>query len=379
MNILYLLNASVLGGATFSVLTLAEGVKNANHTPIFVIPNNNSSLENILNQRGVKYYIVPLVEFSYPRAITKKQLIGYPLFCLKKIFQYRRNIKTLEAIVESEKIDIIHTNVGPIKEGHTVAKKLKCPHVWHIREYGDLDFNIRYFPCKKWYNRSFNEDYVITITKALKEYHDLGNCERAFVIYNGVRKRNDVYYSRDKKKYFLCASRISEEKGHLDVLRAFSMFHQQFPDYKLVILGDGDKAYISQLKDFVVANSLEESVDFKGYTSNVSDYMKEAQSLVVASPSEGFGRMTAEALFAGCLVIGRDSAGTKEILDQTGGILFKSVEELYKGMIKSVLLSDEEYYTLMLKAQEIAVNLFSEEQYVDKVLKTYSLAVNTHE
>lgn len=379
MNILYLLNASVLGGATFSVLALAEGVKNANHTPIIVIPNNNSSLENILNQRGIKYYIVPLVEFSYPRAITKKQLIGYPLFCLKKILQYRRNIKTLEAIVESEKIDIIHTNVGPIKEGHTVAKKLRCPHVWHIREYGDLDFNIRYFPCKKWYNRSFKEDYVITITKALKEYHDLGSCERAFVIYNGVRKRKDVYYSRDKKKYFLCASRISEEKGHLDVLRAFSMFHQQFPDYKLVILGDGDKAYISQLKDFVVANSLEESVEFKGYTSNVSDFMKEAQSLVVASPSEGFGRMTAEALFAGCLVIGRDSAGTKEILDQTGGILFNSTEELYKGMIKSVLLSDEEYYTLMLKSQEIAVNLFSEEQYVDKVLKTYSLAVSTHE
>lgn len=39
--------------------------------------------------------------------------------------------------------------------------------------------------------------------------------------------------------------------------------------------------------------------------------LKYASALLVASPSEGLGRMTAEAAFAGCMVIGYNAAGTK--------------------------------------------------------------------
>ena len=45
-----------------------------------------------------------------------------------------------------ENPDIIHTNTGVIHEGLKVAKRLKIPHVWHLREYQDKDFNWEAFP-----------------------------------------------------------------------------------------------------------------------------------------------------------------------------------------------------------------------------------------
>lgn len=38
-------------------------------------------------------------------------------------------------------------------------------------------------------------------------------------------------------------------------------------------------------------------------------------ALIVPSPFEAFGLITAEAMFNKCLVIGRDTAGTKEQFD----------------------------------------------------------------
>jgi len=42
--------------------------------------------------------------------------------------------------------------------------------------------------------------------------------------------------------------------------------------------------------------------------------MSRATALIVPSHFEGFGRITAEAMFNGCLVAGYNSAGTREIL-----------------------------------------------------------------
>ena len=116
-------------------------------------------------------------------------------------------------------------------------------------------------------------------------------------------------------------------------------------------------------------------VEFVGHVDNVTDYMKKSRALIVASLSEGFGRMTAEAAFAGCPVIGRNTGGTKEILEATGGFLFNDEEELLSSMIKMAKLPNEEYFSMIVKAQNIAKELYSEESYVEKVYDVYKKAM----
>ena len=99
--------------------------------------------------------------------------------------------------------------------------------------------------------------------------------------------------------------------------------------------------------------------------------MKKAKALIVGSYNEGFGRMTAEAAFAGCLVIGRNSGGTKEILKKTGGYTFVNNDGLINAMKDIELLSDEEYIKKAKHAQKVAQQLYSTEQNVDSIYSFY--------
>jgi glycosyltransferase involved in cell wall biosynthesis len=103
--------------------------------------------------------------------------------------------------------------------------------------------------------------------------------------------------------------------------------------------------------------------------------MREAKALLVCSNSEGFGRMTAEAAFVGCMVIGKNQAGTKEVMDITGGLRFITDDEMLQQMMTVVKMSEEEYHSKVMYAQKCAKTFFSKEQYVDEVLKKYQTII----
>lgn len=209
-------------------------------------------------------------------------------------------------------------------------------------------------------------------------YHHLSEQRNACVIYNGVRKQSETCLHFPKKNYFLCASRISPEKGFSQILRVFAKFQKLNPSYRLVILGFDPHNYSSQLIKQAENYGIKDFIDFEGYKDNVSEYMAYAKALLVASPSEGFGRMTAEASFAGCLVVGKNTAGTKEIMNITGGYPFNTDEEMLTAMNNIVYLTEKEYRTKAIYAQQQAVACFSEENYVDRVYSLYKEVLRTN-
>jgi glycosyltransferase involved in cell wall biosynthesis len=289
----------------------------------------------------------------------------------------KKAIRKIAEIIRTEKVDVVHTNVGPIVCGYEASKKMGIPHVWHIREYGDKDFNIKMFPSKFVFRKKLKNSYVISITHGLINYNKLDNCPNAQVIYNGVRKSNDVKLAGKREDFFLCASRVSPAKGFEQIIRVFSVFHEKYPLYKLRIIGLYDKEYVSKLVKLAKDGNSDDAIFFEGYKDNVSDYMAKAMALLVASPCEGFGRMTAEASFAGCIVVGKNTAGTKEIMDITGGFPFISDEEMLNAMISVCNLTEQEYCERAVIAQRRAISNFLEESYIDKVHSLYKSIVLT--
>lgn len=363
-----------MGGATLSFLTLVDYVKKRGDYPFVVIPDSNSNFVSLLKKRNIPFFIEPLTFFCYPLKEKRnclKRFVDIILF----LFREMQNRAKINKIVENIKPDIIHTNVGPLATGHFVAKKWNIPHIWHIREYGDLDFSLNFFPSKKFFRKLLTQDTVISITENLIQYNHLESYENAFLVYNGVRKKNDICCSFPKSKFFLCASRISPEKGHDDIIKGFAKFHKIHPDYELVILGDGNDIFISNLKELSKKLDCEEAVIFKGYTKNVSGYMQKAMALLVGSHFEGFGRMTAEACFDGCIVIGKNSGGTQEILSQTGGFLYDSQDEMLDLMEKVIAFPEYVYHSIVQKAQQKAQELFSIENYTEKIYSIYTNAL----
>ena len=376
-----------LSGASISFLNLLKGIR-AKGCDILVVAPNFTSRDtqvsyNFVSQLvslSIPYIQIPIlwevradtgvktkIKHLFRKYIFRKE----PRYVRKKAFSK----ELLREIIGDFKPDIVHTNLGVIHIGQEVCMELGIPHVWHLRDYHDLDFHWTPLPSWDAYKKQLKQsDAVITITNDIKKHFDLWNSPNAYTIYNGCFDANDVAMDLPKEKYFFCASRLIETKGHDDVVKAFDLFYQKHPDYQLILAGIGEEKYIFHLKELIKSLSCREAIKLIGHQNDVRPYMRKAKALVVGSFNEGFGRMTAEAAFCGCLVIGRNTGGTKEILDQTGGFPFNnenSVNGIFEKMEQVANLSDNQYQQLAVKAQNKAVDLYSNESYVEQVYAVY--------
>lgn len=373
MNVLFILHTTNMAGSSLSFLNLVKGLKERGVIVMAVGPRQDYGLVDRLKKIGIHYYGISVAESVYPSRGV--------LFLFKCINLLRRkylSYKDILNITRSFSPDIIHTNVGTIHEGYKVSKTLGIPHVWHLREYQDKDFGWRCFPCKSSFISKLKKSFVITISQDIRNYFKLQDYDRAKTIYNGIFEKINLPFSPQKEKFFLCCSRVSREKGHESVIQAFSVFQKKHSDYKLKVLGDGNKDYIKYLKNMSIDYGCSNSIEWLGYQKDVLPYMKKATALIVASRFEGFGRMTAEACFAGCLVIGRKSGGTREILEETGGFLFDDNDGLVSSMQRVCHLSPEQYLEKALFAQQKAQELYSIDNNVGKIYDFYKkiLSIN---
>lgn len=379
MRILYIIHSTIEGGATMSFLTLIKGMVALNITPYIIIPKKeriSALFLDEINRLGINYYKAYLCQSVL---VSPKKLQDYPKYWLKKYTMPTRqwySQKHLTLLIKNIKPDIIHTNTGILHDGFEVARKLNIPHVWHLREYQDLDFKLNIYPSFDSFCQKLKHSYVITITKGIMMHFNLQNYNKAYTIYNGVFSQKDYYYNPNKSNYFLCASRISPEKGIDQVIKAFSILKQKENHYKLLIAGSGDNKYINKLKILTQQLKCEKDIIFLGFINDIKSYMLKAKALIVASHNEGFGRMTAEACFCGCIVIGRNTAGTQEILNETGGFLFNNINELSNAMNAVIHLPIKEYEFIAHLAQNKAIKLYSIENYIDQVYNIYKQIKN---
>jgi len=380
MKVLYIIHSTIMGGATISFLNMIEELKKEKDIiPYVVYPTSseNHQLIDRLKELRINYYSTRVVMSIYPSIKNLKDILLFPLKIAKLFVGKLLSYIQLKSVIVKFSPDIIHTNTGVVHEGATVARKLKIPHCWHIREYQDKDFNWKIFPAKQQFISVLMRDNVITITKDLTKHFQLQNHKNARVIYNGVLYENEKIYIHEKEKYFLCASRISPEKKIEGTIQAFAEFCKTNSDYKLLIAGfcTGNE-YMIELQRLVDNLGLTSRVKFLGYKNKceIAQLMSNACALIVSSQYEAFGRMTAESLIYGCLVIGRNTGGTKEILETTdGGWLYNNQDELTKFMSDIVnLVNTEQYKQKIITAQNMAVSLYSIEQNANAIYSLYN-------
>lgn len=382
MKVLFIHHVTEMHGSSISLFNLLDGLIKRGVEVSLVVPINWTKDQNFYKRAeeiGIKLYPVFLVQTKDDKGWSKRpwHIRTYTREWLSLIRQKRYSYKQICSVIKEVEPDIIHTNVGIIHEGYWAAKRFNIPHVFHIREYQDKDFNWCVLPTKKMFERMLrSSSYVITITDAIKKHFHLSNKNNAETIYNGIYSEKESVFEENKKPYFICASRISPEKGCEDVIIAFSRFHKSNEAYRLVFAGDGPNDYIARLQMLAESLGCGQNIDFIGFVTNVKDFMREATALIVASYNEGFGRMTAEALFQGCLVLGRNTAGTKEIIEKTGGFAFDNNDELASQMQTVAIMSKEEYFSSISIYQSKAVSLFSIENNITQVAGIYSKIVS---
>ena len=129
---------------------------------------------------------------------------------------------------------------------------------------------------------------------------------------------------------FVTLGRLSPEKGHAKLIRAFSEITTEQPGAKLIILGDGPLH--SSLQELITRLDLDGCVLLAGRRLNPFAILKNADCFVFSSDYEGQGLVVLEALILDRPVISTDVVGPRSVLEGGYGLLVEnSVDGLAHG------------------------------------------------
>lgn len=192
---------------------------------------------------------------------------------------------------------------------------------------------------------------------ALRCIVDAGARDKVVVIPNGVDIRrfyrvNDCRHIRERyglasgDPVILTLARLVERKGHDTVIRCLPLLLPEFPGLKYLIAGPRKEPRYTQLRELARRLGLEQQVIFSDYVdpAEINAYYSSTAVYVMVSrlcesdgDAEGFGITYLEANACGCPVIGSNSGGIPDAIeDGVNGFLVPSDNE--KALADKILL-----------------------------------------
>lgn len=146
--------------------------------------------------------------------------------------------------------------------------------------------------------------------------------------------------------------RINEFKGQHLLLDAIKILVDKGLDIQAFIVGHAmSEEYLETLKKKVVSSNLSKNFHFVGFTNEPEKFMQACDVVVMASKNETFGLVTIEAMKNGTAVVGSNSGGVLEIIDdEQTGLLFQSGD--YRDLSKKI----EKLYKDKLLKEKLAAN-----------------------
>lgn len=189
---------------------------------------------------------------------------------------------------------------------------------------------------------------IIFQTEMAKSFFSKGIQKKGVVLPNPVDdKRIPQPYKGEREKVIVGAGRLSKQKNFPLLINAFSEFVNQFPDYRLVIYGEGPDR--QKLEELVASLGLQDKVELPGRKENLPELMNSKAMFVLSSDYEGMPNVLIEAMCMGMPVISTDcpSGGPRELIqDRKNGMLVPvdSQEELFKAMC---YMAEEDHSEIM--------------------------------
>lgn len=115
------------------------------------------------------------------------------------------------------------------------------------------------------------------------------------------------------KIVLLTVGRLSEQKDHLTLIKAFGVFKQTHNNALLFVLGTGPLQLM--LENYIEENGLSDCVYLMGFQVNPYKWMAKCDVFILSSIYEGFGNVIVEAMALGKTVVSTNCpSGPAEIL-----------------------------------------------------------------
>lgn len=208
-----------------------------------------------------------------------------------------------------------------------------------------------------------NESKIKVITNGI-DYIELKNASTKIE----ARKKLEVNESD-----FIIGSvaSLTPEKGHRDLLKAFSTIHLIVPQAKLVFIGEGPER--KELQNYALTNGLAKKVLIMGSRDDVRDLYKGFDVFFLASYQEGLPMALLEAMASGVPVIATAVGAIPEVIqNKENGIIVRpgNIVEMIQAI--KIMFSEEKLRNLMGERGIMTVwQKYSSEHMVKEYEKLY--------
>jgi FkbM family methyltransferase len=214
--------------------------------------------------------------------------------------------------------DIVLTQTGVIPQGAIAASILDVPHVWYLREFGDVDHALRLPAPAIEFGRLVRglSDAVITNSSAVREHFFPGDPDAATVIYPApsVTPRTDLTRLRRRRWTLGIVGSLQPGKGHAEALAAVADLRRRGLRVPLVFRGSGSAADRTRLSALARDLGVADLITFAGAVDDLAAVYDGMDAVAVTSRSEAFGRVPFEATAAGLPVIYASAGGLLEYM-----------------------------------------------------------------
>ena len=324
LNVCIFNHSSQLGGAEISLLELVDRLVAKHGVICTVVLPYDGLLRCKFEDRGVA---TKIVNYHWWCASMSTDAIQVNNMMLESYENIETSLSSLEKIAP----DILITNTMVIPWGALSALMLNRPHIWWIKEFGQADHNLEfYFTFQKTIeiiNESSN--YIVVNSASVKKalFQDLGP-EKCSVATNNVSLENPLphdkrYYRYATSTKLVIIGNVARSKGQDDAIHAVKKLIETNYDVELCVLGSIYSSFGEGLKSLVKLEGLQDRIHFVDFAENIRPLLEQADISLICSESEAFGRVTVESMLLGLPVIGTNTGGTVELIDDgVSGFLY---------------------------------------------------------
>ncbi len=236
---------------------------------------------------------------------------------------------------------------------HLFRKKI----IVHFHSFSpETTINSRY---KKYYHYLFSRaDKIIVLSQLWEKYVTnafIGLKGKIQVIYNPCTSivLPDKYTTQ---KYILFAGTINKRKGYQDLISAFSLISGKYPDWSVVMAGNGE---INEGQQLARHLGIERQIIFLGWVNGKEKdkIFKESQIFCLPSYAEGFPMAVLDAWSYGLPVITTPVGGIPDIAQNEKNILLfqpGNIQQLAQQL--SRLIDNKELRESLSKSSQILAN-----------------------
>lgn len=309
-----------------------------------------------------------------------------------------KSIYALYKLMRKEKYDIVHVHTPIAALLGRVAAKLAgvknivyTAHGFYFHE--DMSnkqykfyYNIEKYAAKfmtDWLLLQSKEDYELSVeNKFLNESKiihlsngvDLENVFNPSLLDSGqINALKNEIGIQPRDIVFSFIGRLVEEKGVLELLRAFGEFKERHSNVKLLLIGDlpdseRDVSAINEIKRLMN----QEGVIPLGFRDDISQLLYLSNVFILPSYREGLPRSIIEAMAMENAIIATNIRGCREQVFEENGILVdrRSSDQLVDAM-ETMLADPRRIECMGFASREKALELFNEKKVLGKQMELF--------